>query len=53
MPINYNATDRKPLVKAVSEFLGTKAVYMKTPTSPVASAMSPSPEKAICVSMIR
>ena len=32
MTINYNATDRKPLVKAVSEFLGTKAVYMKTPT---------------------
>lgn len=32
MTINYNATDRKPLVRAVSEFLGTKAVYMKTPT---------------------
>ena len=32
MTINYNTTDRKPLVKAVSEFLGTKAVYMKMPT---------------------
>ena len=32
MTINYNATDRKPLVRAVSEFLGAKAVYMKTPT---------------------
>ena len=32
MTINYNATDRKPLVRAVSEFLGTEAVYMKTPT---------------------
>lgn len=32
MTINFNVSDRKPLVKAVSEFLGTKAVYMKTPT---------------------
>lgn len=32
MTINYNATERKPLVRAVSEFLGAKAVYMKTPT---------------------
>ena len=32
MTINYNATDRKPLVRAVSEFLGAKAIYMKTPT---------------------
>lgn len=32
MTIYYNATDRKPLVKAISEFAGVKAVYMKTPT---------------------
>lgn len=32
MTIYYNATDRKPLVKAISEFTGVKAVYMKTPT---------------------
>lgn len=32
MKIMYNATDRKPLVKAISEFTGAKAVYMKTPT---------------------
>ena len=32
MIINYNAQDRKQLVKAISEFTGTKAVYMKTPT---------------------
>lgn len=32
MTIYYNATDRKPLVKAISEFTGAKAVYMKTPT---------------------
>lgn len=32
MTIYYNAIDRKPLVKAISEFTGTKAVYLKTPT---------------------
>ncbi len=32
MKIMYNATDRKPLVEAISEFTGAKAVYMKTPT---------------------
>lgn len=32
MTVYYNAEDRKPLVKAISEFTGTKAVYMKTPT---------------------
>lgn len=32
MTIYYNATDRKPLVKAISAFTGVKAVYMKTPT---------------------
>ena len=32
MTINYNATDRKPLVKAISEFAGVKAVYLRTPT---------------------
>lgn len=32
MTIYYSATDRKPLVKAISEFTGVKAVYMKTPT---------------------
>lgn len=32
MTVYYNAQDRKPLVKAISEFAGTKAVYMKTPT---------------------
>lgn len=32
MTIYYNATDRKALVKAISEFTGAKAVYMKTPT---------------------
>ena len=32
MTIYYNATDRKPLVKAISEFTGAKAVYLKTPT---------------------
>lgn len=32
MKIIYNATDRKPLVKAISEFTGAKAVYMRTPT---------------------
>lgn len=32
MTVYYNAQDRKPLVKAISEFTGTKAVYMKTPT---------------------
>lgn len=31
MTVYYNAQDRKPLVKAISEFTGTKAVYMKTP----------------------
>ncbi len=32
MTIYYNATDRKALVKAISEFTGAKAVYMKAPT---------------------
>ena len=32
MTIYYNATDRKTLVKAISEFTGAKAVYTKTPT---------------------
>ncbi len=32
MTVYYNAQYRKPLVKAISEFTGTKAVYMKTPT---------------------
>ena len=32
MTIYYNATDRKPLVNAISEFTGAKAVYLKTPT---------------------
>lgn len=32
MTVYYNAQDRKPLVKAISEFTETKAVYMKTPT---------------------
>ena len=32
MTINYNATERKPLVKAIREFTGVKAVYLKTPT---------------------
>nr|DAZ77583.1 MAG TPA: hypothetical protein [Caudoviricetes sp.] len=32
MIIYYNAQDRKPLVKAISEFTGEKAVYMRTPT---------------------
>lgn len=32
MTIYYNATDRKPLVKAISEITGAKAVYLKTPT---------------------
>mgnify|MGYP000280052035 CR=1 FL=1 len=32
MNITLNATDRKPLVKAISELAGEKAVYMKTPT---------------------
>ena len=32
MNITLNATDRKPLVKAISELTGKKAVYMKTPT---------------------
>ena len=32
MTIYYNAQDRKPLVKAISEFTGAKAVYMRTPT---------------------
>lgn len=32
MTIYYNATDRKPLVKAISEFTGAKPVYLKTPT---------------------
>jgi hypothetical protein len=32
MIIHYKANNRKPLVQAVSEFTGTKAVYLKTPT---------------------
>lgn len=32
MTIYYNAQDRKPLVKAISEFMGADAVYMRTPT---------------------
>ena len=32
MNITLNATDRKPLVKAISELTSEKAVYMKTPT---------------------
>lgn len=32
MTIYYNAHDRKPLVKAISEFTGADAVYMRTPT---------------------
>lgn len=32
MTINYNAQDRKPLVKAISEFTGASATYMRTPT---------------------
>ena len=32
MTIYYNASDRKPLVKAISEITGAKAVYLKTPT---------------------
>lgn len=32
MKIVYNITDRKPLIKALEEITGAKAVYMKTPT---------------------
>ena len=32
MTIYYNTQDRKPLVKAISEFTGADAVYMRTPT---------------------
>lgn len=32
MTIYYNAQDRKPLVKAIREFTGADAVYMRTPT---------------------
>lgn len=32
MTVYYNAQDRKPLVKAISEFTGAGAVYMRTPT---------------------
>ena len=32
MTIYYNTQDRKPLVKAISEFMGADAVYMRTPT---------------------
>lgn len=32
MTIYYNAQDRKPLVKAISEFTGADAVYLRTPT---------------------
>lgn len=32
MTIYYKAEDRKPLVKAISEFTGADAIYMRTPT---------------------
>lgn len=32
MTVYYNVQDRKPLVKAISEFTGADAVYMRTPT---------------------
>ena len=32
MTIYYNAQNRKPLVKAISEFTGADAVYLRTPT---------------------
>lgn len=32
MIIYYKAKERKPLVKAISEFIGVKEIYMKTPT---------------------
>ena len=32
MTIYYNEQERKPLVKAISEFTGADAVYMRTPT---------------------
>lgn len=32
MTIYYKAQDRKPLVKAISEFTGAEAVYLRTPT---------------------
>lgn len=32
MTIYYNAQDRKPLVKVISEFTGADAFYMRTPT---------------------
>lgn len=32
MTIYYNTQNRKPLVKAISEFTGADAVYMRTPT---------------------
>lgn len=32
MTIYYNVQDRKPLVKAIIEFTGADAVYMRTPT---------------------
>lgn len=32
MTIYYKVKDRKPLVQAVSEFVGEKAIYQKTPT---------------------
>lgn len=32
MTIYYKALDRKPLVKAISEFTGADAVYLRTPT---------------------
>lgn len=32
MTIYYNAQDRKPLVKAISDFTGADAVYLRTPT---------------------
>lgn len=32
MTIYYKAQDRKPLVKAISEFTGADAIYLRTPT---------------------
>lgn len=32
MTIYYNAQDRKPLAKAISEFTGADAIYLRTPT---------------------
>ena len=40
MTIYYNAQDRKPLVKAISEFTGTDAVYLRTPHTLTALTIS-------------